>query len=100
MTREIVMAALTPVLDPEINLSVVDLGLIYDAVIDDEKNVLVLMTLTTPACPYGPQLMQKIQETVEGLKGVNKVRLELVWDPQWDPAVMASDYAKDVLGIW
>jgi len=99
-TKEVIFAAIAPVQDPEIGIGVVDLGLIYDAVIGDEGKITILMTLTTPACPYGPTLINTIKETVAGLKGVNSVDVQLVWDPPWDPAEMASDYAKDVLGIW
>lgn len=99
-TKEVIMAAITPIQDPEIGLGVVDLGLIYDTIIGDNGKITILMTLTTPACPYGPKLINTVKETVAGLKGVEAVDVQLVWDPPWDPAEMASDYAKDVLGIW
>lgn len=99
-TKEVIMAAITPIQDPEIGLGVVDLGLIYDTIIGDNGKITILMTLTTPACPYGPKLINMVKETVAGLKGVEAVDVQLVWDPPWDPAEMASDYAKDVLGIW
>lgn len=99
-TKEVIMAAITPIQDPEIGLGVVDLGLIYDTIIGDDGKITILMTLTTPACPYGPKLINTVKETVAGLRGVKSVDVQLVWDPPWDPAEMASDYAKDVLGIW
>jgi metal-sulfur cluster biosynthetic enzyme len=99
VSENIIRTAISHIQDPEIGLGVVDLGLIYDIIKDGDK-VTILMTLTTPACPYGPQLMNTIKETVLGLRGVKEVDLQLVWDPPWNPKEMASDYAKDVLGIW
>ena len=99
VSENIIRTAISHIQDPEIGIGVVDLGLIYDIIKDDDK-VTILMTLTTPACPYGPQLMNTIKETALGLRGINKVDLQLVWDPPWNPKEMASDYAKDVLGIW
>ncbi len=92
--------ALLPIKDPEIGLSVIDLGLIYNIDPDPEGGVKITMTLTTPACPYGPELVDAVRLTVSKLKGVKSVDVEVVWEPQWNPQEMASDYAKDVLGIW
>jgi len=99
VSANIIRTAISHIQDPEIGIGIVDLGLIYD-IIKDEDKVTILMTLTTPACPFGPQLMNTIKETVLSLRGIYKVDLQLVWDPPWDPKEMASDYAKDVLGIW
>ena len=100
VTKDIVMAAIAGVKDPEIGLGVVDLGLVYDVIPGDKNDITIFMTLTTPACPYGPQLIESIKKTAKGLKGVDKVNVELIWDPPWNPEEMASDYAKDILGIW
>lgn len=99
-TKQEVIEALRPVQDPEIRIGVVDLGLIYDAIISDAGDVKVKMTLTTPACPYGEMLIRMCQREVEQLDGVTKCEIVLVWDPPWDPKEMASDLAKDQLGIW
>ncbi len=99
-TREIIFEALKPIMDPEIRIGVVDLGLIYDAAIDDAGKVTVRMTLTTPACPYGEMLITQVHTTTEQLEGVTEVEVTLVWDPPWDPKEMCSDLAKDQLGIW
>ena len=99
-TRKEVYDALRPIQDPEIRLGVVDLGLIYDVIIEPEGTVKVKMTLTTPACPYGPVLMDLVHKAVQKLTGVKEVEVGLVWEPPWDPKEMASDEAKDVLGIW
>lgn len=98
-TQELI-EALRPVQDPEIRIGVVDLGLIYDVAINDAGEVKVKMTLTTPACPYGEMLIRMCQREVEQLEGVTKCEIILVWDPPWDPKEMASDLAKDQLGIW
>ena len=100
LTKEDVIGKIVPIEDPEMRLSIVDLGLIYDVTILDNRIVNVFMTLTTPGCPYGPQIMQSVETEVGKIEGVEKVDVELIWDPPWDPAEMASEYAKDVLGIW
>ncbi len=99
-TKERIMEALKPVQDPEIGIGVVDLGLVYDVNVEEDGKVQVKMTLTTPACPYGEMLVSSVHKEVALQEGVTDVEVVLVWDPPWDPAEMASDYAKDVLGIW
>ena len=99
-TQEQIIEALKPVQDPEIRIGVVDLGLIYDAMVEDSGKVLVKMTLTTPACPYGEMLLSWVHRAVEEVEGVTEVEVKLVWDPVWDPKEMCSDLAKDLLGIW
>ncbi|OGC90794.1 MAG: hypothetical protein A2W25_12725 [candidate division Zixibacteria bacterium RBG_16_53_22] len=99
-TKDEIMAKISEVEDPEIKLGVVDLGLIYDVSILEDRNVVIRMTLTTPGCPYGPTLIADVEKAAKEVKGVRNADVELVWDPLWDPIVMATDYAKDVLGIW
>ena len=99
-TKEQVMEVLRPIHDPEIRIGIVDLGLIYDVVSHDSGKVEVKMTLTTPACPYGEMLVTEVHKEVAALEGVSEVEVILVWDPPWDPEEMASDTAKDILGIW
>ena len=101
VTRDEVLEALRPVTDPEINLSVVDLGLVYDVDIqDDGREVTLEMTLTSPMCPFGPQILQAATTAVSTIAGVEKVNVKLVWVPRWDPRDHASDDAKAYLGIW
>lgn len=100
LTKELVLEALIPVQDPEIRIGVVDLGLIYDVDISDKADVTVKMTLTTPACPYAEILIGSVKKAVSDLPGVSSSEVEMVWDPPWDPREMASDMAKDQLGIW
>jgi metal-sulfur cluster biosynthetic enzyme len=100
ITPEQIKEKLVNVKDPEIGLGVVDLGLIYDIDIKDGGMVTISMTLTTPVCPYGPELVDAVKLTVMQMEGVKKAEVEVVWEPPWNPEEMASDYAKDVLGIW
>lgn len=100
LSKRDVYDALSYVTDPEIGLSVTDLGLVYEVKIENGGNVKIIMTLTTPACPYGPALINDAKDTVGSIDGVEKVDIEVVWDPPWDPRLMASDEAKDVLGLW
>lgn len=99
-TKEEIFAKLEPIEDPELGLGLVDLGLIYDITVLDNRIVNIFMTLTTPGCPYGPQLIKAVENAVKELDGVEKVDVEVVWEPSWNPTEMASEYAKDVLGIW
>ena len=99
-TKEQITEVLKPIQDPEIRVGVVDLGLIYDVIIDDDGAVVVKMTLTTPACPYGEMLVGMAHRATEQVDGVTKAEIVLVWDPVWDAKTMCSDLAKDQLGIW
>ncbi len=99
-TKEQFFEILMPVQDPEIHISIVDLGLIYDVIVEDDNVVAVKMTLTTPACPYGEMLIAEVKDLISRVPGVKEARIDLVWEPLWDPREMASDYAKDQLGIW
>lgn len=99
-SKEEILARLEPIEDPEIRVGLVDLGLIYDIEFPAEGNVRISMTLTTPGCPYGPKLVQDVKDAVQSLDGVKDVEVEVVFEPPWNPVEMASEYAKDVLGIW
>jgi metal-sulfur cluster biosynthetic enzyme len=99
-TAEEIYAALKSVQDPEIGLGIVDLGLVYDAMVEPDGMARIRMTLTTPACPYGETLLSQAHEAAAAVDGVTDVEITLVWDPPWNPKDMASDLAKDVLGIW
>ncbi len=99
VNEELVREALKDVIDPELRLSIVDLGLVYDVDVEDGK-VKVVYTLTTPACPLGPVIDQQIQDVLGDLPGVADVVSEIVFTPPWDPRTMASDEIKMQLGIW
>ncbi|MCK6479224.1 MAG: metal-sulfur cluster assembly factor [Planctomycetaceae bacterium] len=100
-TKESVLEAIRPVHDPELMISVVDLGLVYEVVLDAAgRRAEVKMTLTSPGCPIGPELMAAVDGAARGVPGIEDVHVQLVWDPPWDPTKMASEDAKEKLGIW
>jgi metal-sulfur cluster biosynthetic enzyme len=101
LSEDLVIDAIRPVVDPEMMISIVDLGLVYGADVDaDAGRVRVRMTLTSPMCPVGPQIMSAVKAATEQLPGVKESEVELVWSPPWDPRVHASEEAKARLGIW
>lgn len=98
-TYEQLREKLREVKDPEINMSIVDLGLVYDIQYDN-GDVLVTMTLTSPGCPLGPIIRGEAYAKLRELPGVKDVDVQIVWNPPWDPRTMASDDVKMALGIW
>ncbi len=98
--KEEIFKQLEPIQDPELLVGIVDLGLIYDVVNRDNGHVHVIMTLTSPGCPYGPQLISQVENEVKIMDGVEKATVELTWNPPWDPIEMASERGKDMLGLW
>jgi metal-sulfur cluster biosynthetic enzyme len=96
-TVEHVEEALSNVIDPELGLDFVELGLIYGVEINGD-HVHVTFTLTTPACPIGPQVSEQIEEFVGDLEGVDEVTSEMVFTPPWSPEKMSED-AKFALGF-
>ncbi len=104
VTEEQVLEALEEVIDPELGLDFVSLGLVYDVEIegandggDGAADVYVTFTLTTPACPIGPQVTEQMRDFVGDLDGVSKVYPKMVFDPPWSPEMMSED-AKFALG--
>lgn len=95
VTKEEVMEILTEVYDPDLGISIIDLGLVYDVRIDGET-VQIDMTLTSPACPYGPQLIGDVQFSVKRMDGVEKVDVELVWDPPWSMERISPEIRLDL----
>ncbi|MFH2204731.1 MAG: metal-sulfur cluster assembly factor [Elusimicrobiota bacterium] len=98
-------AALAPIQDPEIHIGITELGLIYGAEIlpraaGKGRKVRLTMSLTSPACPYGPMLLASVHDALAKLPGVEDVKVDLAFDPLWDPRTMASEEAMDVLGIF
>lgn len=94
--EEQVMAALAEVLDPEIGINIVDLGLIYGVEVSGDT-VHIRMTATTPACPLHTHLRQAVDETVRRLPEVQSVEVEVVWEPPWHP-MLISPRARRQLG--
>ncbi len=96
--EDTVYTALKQISDPEVGVNIVDMGLIYSLELEDNK-VGVYMTLTSPACPAGPQILGQIDSTLRELEGVEEVDINVVWSPPWSPD-MLSEEAKDELGIF
>lgn len=96
--QEAILGALRRVFDPELNLNVVDLGLVY-AIQARGNEVDVEMTLTSPGCPVGPQILRDAVTVLEQLEGIDKANVKLVMSPPWSPDKM-SDEARDELGIF
>ena len=80
--------ALRAVKDPELNLNIMDIGLVYDVEVSDAGQVHVRMTLTSPGCPAGTEILDDVKRVVGDLEGVTGVEVELVWDPYWTPERM------------
>ncbi len=94
-----VIAALKTVYDPEIPSDIYELGLVYKIDIADDRAVTVEMTLTTPNCPSAQELPTMVENAVASVPGVGGVKVNIVWDPPWDPSRM-SDEARAVLNMW
>ena len=90
--------ALKTVIDPELMINIVDLGLVY-SVLQEEDKVQVEMTLTSPACPAGPQIVSQSKKALETVDGVKEATIKLVLSPPWTPDRM-TDEARDHLGIF
>ncbi len=103
ISEEQVREALQQVIDPELFVNIVDLGLIYEIQIDqtedDKSNVQIDMTMTSPACPAAPQLLNQSKTFVSALEGVGEVEVRLVMTPPWTPDRMTEE-ARDHLGIF
>lgn len=95
---ERVLDAVRTVRDPEIPVNIVDLGLIYELIANKDGIVYIEMTLTAPACPVAGEMPGQVKEAVEGVEGVNDVRVKLVWTPPWDKDRMTEE-AKLELGL-
>lgn len=97
-TEDAVMGALEQVIDPELGIDLVNLGLIYGVDVDDSGMCTVTMTLTTMGCPLGDFLNDAITEAATSVDGVNKCKINLVWEPVWGIDKM-SRFAKIALGL-
>ena len=104
ITEDMVRSALKNVYDPEIGLDVVNLGLVYNIDVRDQgKKIDVDMTLTTPACPAGPQILDQARREIGALRDVyqdlEEVNINLVWTPFWNPSMMTEE-AREELGFF
>ena len=97
--RDQVIEVLKGVYDPEIPVNIYELGLIYEVNVDDDANVHVLMTLTSPMCPVAESLPPEVEEKVARVEGVTRATVEVTWDPPWEPDMM-SEAAKLELNMF
>ena len=97
--EEKIIQVLKTCYDPEIPVDIFELGLIYEIKIDDDANVNIKMTLTSPACPVAGSLPGEVNEKVKAAPGIKSVKIELVWSPPWDRDMM-SEVAKLELGMY
>lgn len=97
VTEDVIVEGLREVYDPELHYNIYDLGLIYEVGID-EGDVHILLTLTTPACPIGPMIVEQINENIGLIPGVKDVDVEITFDPAWNPEKM-TDEARADLGL-
>ena len=88
VTPDVVRKALRQVKDPELGLNIVDIGLVYDIEVSEQGDALVKMTLTSPGCPSGPEILEDARLVVEQVEGINSATVELVWEPYWTPERM------------
>ena len=96
--KEKIITEIKKIYDPEIPVNIYELGLIYDVIVDKNNNVKINMTLTTPNCPVAESLPKEVKDSIMEIKEVNKVDLDLVWDPPWDKSMM-SEAAKLELNL-
>ena len=96
--EEEIVKMLKTVYDPEIPVNIYDLGLIYDVDIDDDKNVIITMTLTAPGCPVADFIIEDVKMRVESIPGVRNVEVNIVFEPEWHQGLM-SEEAKLELGF-
>ncbi len=97
--RDQVIETLRGIYDPEIPVNIYEMGLVYEVTVDDDTNVHIVMTLTSPMCPVAESLPPEVEEKVGAVEGVAKATVELTWDPPWDPEMM-SEAAKLELGMF
>jgi metal-sulfur cluster biosynthetic enzyme len=91
---------LRPVQDPELHLSLVDLGLVYRVQAQPEGRVEVDLTLTSPGCPAGDSIVSQVKDRLKEHPQVQEVDVKIVWEPKWNPKEMASEDGKEALGLW
>ena len=100
LTEDNIRKTVKQVDDPEIGINIVDLGLVYEINIQNEREVQVVMTLTTPFCPVGPSIKQQVGNVIKkDVEGVEKVDVQFTFNPPWDKEMM-SEEAKAELGIF
>ena len=93
-----IIAEVKKIYDPEIPVNIYELGLIYNIIVDENNNVKINMTLTSPNCPVAESLPKEVKDSIMKINEVNKVDLDIVWDPPWEKSMM-SEVAKLELNL-
>jgi metal-sulfur cluster biosynthetic enzyme len=102
IAEESILAALRQVRDPELMVNIVDLGLIYGIGVDEvegKSDIHIMMTMTTPACPFGPELIREVKDVISAMEDTGKVEVQITLTPPWTPDRMSED-ARDELGMF
>ncbi len=99
LTKELILEKLKEVIDPEIGIDVVNLGLIYDLQIRPDNTVYVKMTMTTPGCPMTMWILRAVEDKILEIPGVKDAEIELTFDPPWSPDMVSEEYKKR-LGLY
>ncbi len=99
LTEENVRTVLMDVIDPEMGVNIIDLGLVYNVRIIDNE-VRIKMTLTSPACPAGPEIISNVKSAILKLIEIDKVDVELVWTPLWNTEMMDEDARDELMGFF
>jgi metal-sulfur cluster biosynthetic enzyme len=99
LQEDVVKEHLKTIIDPELGINIIDLGLVYGVDIGENGQVTVRMTLTSPACPLGGVIQAQVHQALGKLPWVKDPKVQLVWSPRWDPQTMMTEEAKMELGI-
>jgi FeS assembly SUF system protein len=99
LIKQRIIEALRTIYDPEIPVNIYEIGLVYEVAVDATGAARVLMTLTSPSCPAAESLPPEVERTVAAVDGVSSAKVEITWDPPWDPEMM-SEAAKLELGMF
>lgn len=97
-TEDTVTELLHEVIDPELGVNIVDLGLLREVAVSPAGAVAIVMTLTTPACPLGPYITEEIQDILGQVTTISDITVKVVWSPAWDPDRDMTEHAKQLLG--
>ncbi|MCO6453018.1 MAG: DUF59 domain-containing protein [Caldilineales bacterium] len=99
ITSDAVRTELKQVIDPEVMLNIVDMGLVYDINVKSDNDIDVTMTLTTPHCPMGPEIIHNVERVAGGIDGAGEVKVNIVWDPPWSPNMFSDDLKDEMRAL-
>ncbi len=96
LQEDTIRTELKQVIDPELMMNIVDMGLVYDIAIAESDTIRVTMTLTTPHCPMAPEIIDNVKKTAGSLEGAGDVDVVIVWDPPWSPNMFSDDLKEEM----